>query len=85
MLFGGKRLIMRVLPYPPETEITTLLLVTWREWGALALSLMFCFAARNPARKVAIVYGIIVALCIMARTAGFGNASGDLIVMMDAE
>ena len=54
MLFSGKGLIMRLFPYRSETEITTLLLVMRREWGALALtlSLMFCLPPATRRAKL---------------------------------
>jgi hypothetical protein len=61
---------MRLLLYPPETEVSTLLLFVLRELGGLAvmLSVLFFFASRDPVRNVAIVNGLIVGLCILAIT-----------------
>jgi hypothetical protein len=68
MIFGGKTLIMRLFPHPPESEITTLLLLVRQESGALdlAVALMLYFAYRDPARNVAILNAIAVGLCIAA-------------------
>ena len=70
LVFSGKPLVMRLLLYPPETEVSTLLLFVMRELGGLAvmLSVLFFFASRNPIRNVAIVNGLIVGLCILAIT-----------------
>jgi hypothetical protein len=70
IVFSGKPLVMRLLLYPPETEVSTLLLFVMRELGGLALmlSVLFFFASRDPVRNVAIVSGLIVGLCILAIT-----------------
>jgi hypothetical protein len=70
IVFSGKPLVMRLLLYPPETEVSTLLLFAMRELGGLAimLSVLFFFASRDPVRNVAIVNGLIVGLCILAIT-----------------
>src|SRR5262249_34223747 len=68
MIFGGKALMMRLFPHPPESEITTLLLLMRQESGALefAVGLMLYFAYRDPPRNVAILNAIAVGLCIAA-------------------
>jgi hypothetical protein len=68
MIFGGKALMMRLFPHPPESEITTLLLLTRQESGALdlAMGLMLYFAYRDPARNVAVLNAVAVGLCIAA-------------------
>jgi hypothetical protein len=70
LVFTGKPLAMRLLLYPPETEVSTLLLFVMRELGGLAvmLSVLFFFASRDPVRNMAIVNGLIVGLCILAIT-----------------
>ena len=70
LVFTGKPLVMRLLLYPPETEVSTLLLFMMKELGGIAimLSVLLFFAARNPVRNVAIVNGLIVGLCILAIT-----------------
>ncbi len=70
MIFGGKAVMTRLFPYPPESEITTLLLLTRQQLGAqdLALGLMLYFAFRDPVRNVAVLYGIVLGLCIAAVT-----------------
>jgi hypothetical protein len=61
---------MRLLLYPPETEVSTLFLFMMRELGGLAvmLSVLFFFASRDPVRNMAIVNGLIVGLCILTLT-----------------
>ena len=70
LIFGGKAVLMFVFLHPPESEVSTLFLFTVREMGGLALmiSLMLFFAARDPARNVAILDALIVGLCILAFT-----------------
>ena len=70
LVFTGKPLVIRLLLYPPESEVSTLLLFAMRELGGLAimLSVLFFFASRDPVRNVAIVNGLIVGLCILAIT-----------------
>jgi hypothetical protein len=70
LVFTGKPLVIRLLLYPPESEVSTLLLFGLRELGGLAimLSVLFFFASRDPVRNVAIVNGLIVGLCILAIT-----------------
>jgi hypothetical protein len=70
LVFAGKPLIMRLFLYPPETEVSTLLLFMMRELGGLAvmLSVLFFFASRDPVRNLAIVNGLIVGLCVLAIT-----------------
>jgi hypothetical protein len=50
MIFGGKALMMWLFPRPPESEITTLLLLMRQESGALSLAvaLVLYFAYRGP-------------------------------------
>ncbi len=70
LVFSGKPLVMRLLLYPPETEVSTLLLFMMRELGGVAIifSVLFFFAFRDPVRNLAIVNGLIVGLCILAIT-----------------
>ena len=70
IIFSGRPLILRLFLRPPESEVSTLLLVTLKEMGGfvLMLSVLFFFAYRNPARNVAIVNAFIVGLCILAFT-----------------
>ncbi len=37
LVFSGKPLVMRLLLYPPETEVSTLLLFMMRELGGVAI------------------------------------------------
>jgi len=70
IIFSGRPLIMRLFLRPPESEVSTLLLVALKEMGGfvLMLSVMLFFAYRDPARNVAIVNAFIVGLCILAFT-----------------
>jgi len=70
MIFGGKPLMLRLFLRPPESELSTLLLVTLKELGGilLMLSLLFFFASRDPSRNVAIVDALIVGVCVLAIT-----------------
>lgn len=70
MISTGKRFMTQLFPYPPESEITTLLLLMRKEWGALdlAVGLMLYFAIRDPVRNVAIINSIAVALVLGAFT-----------------
>jgi len=43
LVFTGKPLVMRLLLYPPETEVSTLLLFVMRELGGLAIMLSVLF------------------------------------------
>jgi hypothetical protein len=70
IIFGGRPMVMRLFLRPPESEVSTLLLILAKEMGGLILmlSLMFFFAYRDPARNVGIVNAFIVGLCILAFT-----------------
>ena len=70
LIFSSKPLIVRLFLYPPENEISTLLLFTLKEMGgfALLLAAMVFFAARDPVRNVAIIDAFRVGLCILAVT-----------------
>ncbi len=70
IIFSGRPLIMRLFLRPPESEISTLLLVALKEMGGfvLMLSAMLFFAYRDPARNVAILNTFIIGLCILAFT-----------------
>jgi len=63
-------MIMRLFLRPPESEVSTLLLIVAKEMGGLILmlSVMLFFAYRDPARNVAIVNAFSVGLCILAFT-----------------
>jgi hypothetical protein len=69
-IFGGKPLMLRLFLRPPESELSTLLLVTLKEMGGilLMLSLLFFFASRDPSRNVAIVDALIAGVCVLAIT-----------------
>jgi hypothetical protein len=70
IIFSGRPMVMRLFLRPPESEVSTLLLILAKEMGGLILmlSLMFFFAYRDPARNVGIVNAFIVGLCILAFT-----------------
>ncbi len=70
MIFGDKPLMVRVFLHPPESEFSTLLLVTMKEVGGflLMLSFLFLFASRDPVRNVAIIDALIAGLCVLAVT-----------------
>jgi hypothetical protein len=70
IIFSSKPMIMRLFLRPPESEVSTLLLIVAKEMGGLILmlSLMLFFAYRDPARNVVIVNALIVGLSILAFT-----------------
>ena len=70
MISINRTLIITLFLNPPESEISTLLLATVKELGGLVImvSVMVYFAARNPARNVAVIDALIVGLCILAIT-----------------
>src|SRR5262249_42312403 len=70
MLFGSRRLVVRVFLHPPEAEVSTLLLFLLKEMGGIVLmvSAMLFRAARDPERNVAVVDGLIVGLVILSVT-----------------
>lgn len=70
IIFSGRQLIVRLFLRPPESEVSTLLLIALKEMGGLVLilSVMLFFAYRDPVRNVAIVNAFIVGLCILAFT-----------------
>jgi len=69
-IFSGKPLMMRLFLNPPESEVSTLLLVTMKEMGgfALMLSAILVFASRDPERNVAIIDAVTVGLCVLVIT-----------------
>jgi len=70
IIFSNKPMIMRLFLRPPESEVSTLLLIVTKEMGGLILlvGVMLFFAYRDPVRNVAIVNAFIVGLCILAFT-----------------
>ena len=70
MIFSGKPLIIRLFLSPPESEFSTLLLLTIKEMGGFLLmfSFMLFFAYRDPARNAAIINALILGLCVLALT-----------------
>ena len=70
LIFAGKPLIMRLFLRPPESEVSTLLLMAVKEMGGFIVmfSLMLFFASRDPARNVAIINAVILGLCVLALT-----------------
>jgi hypothetical protein len=69
-LSNATSMIMRLFLRPPQSEVSTLLLIVVKEMGGLILmlSVMLFFAYRDPARNVAIVNAFIVGLCVLAFT-----------------
>ena len=70
MIFSSRPLILWVFMHPPESEVSTLLLVLLKEMGGvmLMLSVMLFLASRDPARNVAILDALTVGLFILAIT-----------------
>jgi hypothetical protein len=71
MIGAGKPLIMWMLMHPPVSEVSTLMLAMLKEFGGvmLMISAMLFFAARDPARNVAIIDAFILGLCVLSLTA----------------
>ena len=69
-IFSGKPLMMRLFLNPPESEVSTLLLVTMKEMGgfALMLSVLLFFASHDPQRNVAIIDAVTVGLGVLVIT-----------------
>src|SRR5713101_5536334 len=65
IIFGSRPMVMRLFLRPPESEVSTLLLIVMKEMGGLILmlSVMLFFAYRDPARNVAILNEIGRASC----------------------
>ena len=70
IIFSNKPMIMRLFLRPPESEVTTLVLIMAKEMGGfiLMLSVMLFIAYRDTVRNVAIVNAFIVGLCVLAIT-----------------
>ncbi len=70
IIFSNKPVVMRLFLRPPESEVSTLLLVVVKEMGGLILmlSVMLFQAYRDPARNTAIVDALTVGLCVLAFT-----------------
>src|SRR5215469_14127111 len=70
MIFASRGLVVRVFLYPPESEVSTLLLFLLKEMGGmvLMLSAMLFRASRDPERNIAVVDGLIVGLVILTVT-----------------
>ena len=70
IIFSSKPMIMGLFLRPPESEVSTLLLIVLKEMGGLILmlSVMLFFAYRDPVRNVAIINALIVGLCVLAFT-----------------
>src|SRR5260370_17669633 len=68
IIFSSRPLVMRLFLRPPESEVSTLLLLVTKEMGGLILmlSVMLFFAYRDPARNAAILDALAVALSILA-------------------
>jgi hypothetical protein len=71
LIISDKPHIMWLLMHPPVSEVCNFLLVMVKEFGGvmLMISAMLFLAARDPARNVAILDGLIVGLCVLSVTA----------------
>ena len=78
MIFGGKPLMMRVLMRPPDSEVSTLLLIKEMSGLFLMLSVLLFLASRDPVRNVAIIDGVIVGLCVLTVTPLLSLATLDI-------
>jgi hypothetical protein len=70
-IFSSKPLVMQLFMHPPASEVSNLLLSMLKGLGGVMvmLSAMLFSAARDPARNVAIIDGMIVGLCVLSLTA----------------
>jgi len=70
IIFSSRVMVMRLFLRPPESEVSTLLLLVTKEMGGfiLMLSVMLFFAYRDPDRNVAILDALTIGLCILAFT-----------------
>jgi hypothetical protein len=70
LIFSSRPMVMGLFLRPPESEVSTLLLLVTKEMGGLILmlSVMLFFAYRDPARNVAILDALTAGLCILAFT-----------------
>ena len=70
LIFGGRPVVIRLFLNPPETEITTVLLLALKEMGGIIgmVSVMLFLAARDPDRNVIIIDALIAGLCILVVT-----------------
>jgi hypothetical protein len=71
MIFSNKPLLLRFFLHPPESEVSTLLLVMTKEMGGVIVAfvgLLLFFAWRDPVRNVAMIDVMIVGLCVLAVT-----------------
>ncbi len=71
MIVSNRPLIMWMFMHPPVSEVSALMLAMVKELGGVMLmvSAMLFFAARDPARNVAIIDAFIVGLCVLSVTA----------------
>jgi len=71
MIVSNRPLIMWMFMHPPVSEVSALMLAMVKELGGVMLmvSAMLFFAARDPARNVAIIDAFIVGLCVLSATA----------------
>jgi hypothetical protein len=70
LILSSKSVVIRLFLNPPAGEISTLLLAMLKDMGGMVLmfSLMLFFAARDPARNVAIIDALIAGLCVLVVT-----------------
>jgi len=71
MILSGKPLIVQLFMHPPASEVSNLLLSLIKGFGGVMLmvSVMLFVAARDPARNVAVIDGLIVGLCALSLSA----------------
>ena len=70
MIVAGKPLIVRIFLWPPEGEVSTLLLFLLKEMGGMVLmpGVLWWLASGDPARNMAIVEALTAGLCILTLT-----------------
>jgi hypothetical protein len=80
MIFSSREFVVLLFLYPPEAEVSTLLLFLLKEMGGIVLmvSAMLFLASRDPERNPAIVDGLIVGLVILAVTPLFSLYTLDI-------
>ena len=80
MIFSSREFVVLLFLYPPEAEVSTLLLFLLKEMGGILLmvSAMLFLASRDPERNPAIVDGLIVGLVILALTPLFSLYTLDI-------
>ena len=66
LLFAGRDLMTHLFPYPPASEVTDLLLLKQRGFGAIgvALTVMLIAAARDPRGNSLVVGAVTIGLVL---------------------